>query len=355
MRISVPAGSLRDALNRARQLIPATPSLLAYSGVLLQTVAEDALRVTSSDGDSTFTVSVPVKVDAPGQVLIAPRPLLGLLQSLPPGGEIELAVSEVGDIVVTGPGINPYSFRPMTATFPVPTTPASGVRPEKLSSLADGLALVRAAAGRDTPVVQVVSDGDLLVLHTTDGFRLARVTLPGAGFGTFTGVLSLQVVDRVARMSPEEVTVDLKARTLAFRGESAILTTRMLATPFPAVETVLLNAPSPVTTCVAGEVAASLARLAAIVEQGTISLEFSGSELHLRASAAEVGAGHEVVALRTPVPSTFQLQLRAPYLADAVGAFGDGDVSIAYSGALQPLFLSGSAFSLTHVVMPVRS
>lgn len=355
MRLSVTAGSLRDALNRARQIIPSTPALLAYSGVLMQVAGEESLRLTSSDGDSTMTVSLKVDVASPGQVLVSPRPLLGLLASIPASTTLTLEVVENGDVVVSGEGINPYSFRPLSATFPVPTTPAAGVHPERLSSLADALLLVRAAAGRDTPVIQVVSDGDLLVLHATDGFRLARVALAGAGFGTFSGVLSLQVVDRAARMNPSEVTVDLKARTLAFRSDSAVLTTRMLATPFPAVETVLLNAPAMVTACVAADVASSLARLSAIAEQGTVSLEFAGSELHLRASAAEVGAGHEVVALRTPVPSTFQLQLRAPYLADAVAAFGDGDVAIAYSGALQPLFLSGGPLPVTHVVMPVRS
>ena len=355
MRISVAAGPLRDALNRARQLIPSTPALLAYSGVLLQTAGEDSLRLTSSDGDSTMTISLPVRVDAPGQVLVAPRPILGLLQSIPPSTPLEVHVADGGDVVISGEGINPYSFRPLTATFPVPTTPAQGVHPEKIGTLADALLLVRAAAGRDTPVVQLVSDGDLLVLHATDGFRLARVALAGAGFGTFSGVLSLQVVDRAAKMNPSEVTVDLKARTLAFRSDSAVLTTRMLATPFPAVETVLLNAPAPVTSCVASDVAGSLARLSAIADQGTVALEFSGNELHLRASAAEVGSGHEVVGLRAPVPSTFQLQLRAPYLADAVAAFGDGDVDIAYSGSLQPLFLSGGSIPVTHVVMPVRS
>jgi len=354
MRISVTAGSLRDALSRARQIIPATPVLMAYSGVLLQTSGEESLRLTSSDGDSTMTVSLAVDVAVPGQVLVAPRPLLGLLASIPAANPLQVEVVENGDVVVSGEGINPYSFRPLSATFPMPTTPTAGVHPERLSSLADALLLVRAAAGRDTPVIQMVSDGDLLVLHATDGFRLARVALDGAGFGTFSGVLALQVVDRAARMNPSEVTVDLKARTLAFRSDSAALTTRMLATPFPAVETVLLNAPATVTSCTAADVASSLARLSAIAEQGTVSLEFSGSELHLRASAAEVGAGHEVVSLRAPVPSTFQLQLRAPYLADAVAAFGDGDVAIAYSGALQPLFLGGGALPVTHVVMPVR-
>jgi DNA polymerase III sliding clamp (beta) subunit (PCNA family) len=355
MRFNVPAAGFRDALSRARQLIPATPSLLAYSGVLLQTDGEASLRATSSDGDSTMTVTVAVTVERPGQVLVSPRPLLALLASFD-ADDVLVKLGDDGDLVVRGEGMNPYAFRPMSSTFPLPVTPSPGVRPERLKEFLSALVLVRAAAGRDTPVVQLVSDGDQLVLHATDGFRLARAALPGAGFGTFTGVLSLPVVDRIARMDPEEVTVDLRARTLAFRGDAAIVTSRMLATPFPAVETVLLNAPPAVTSCAASDVARSLSRLSSIAEQGTVSLEFAGSDLHLRASTAEVGSGHEIVPLRVPVPATFQIQLRAPYLADAVAAFGAGDVSFAYSGSLQPLYLSaGDDVPVTHVVMPVRS
>jgi len=355
MRFTISTSGFRDALSRARQLIPATPSLLAYSGVLLQTDGESSVRVTSSDGDSTMTVTAPATIAKPGQVLVSPRPLLSLLASFD-ARDVLVDVDDAGDVVVSGEGMNPYAFRPLSSTFPLPGTPAPGVRPERLKEFLSGLSLIRAAAGRDTPVVQLVSDGDQLVMHATDGFRLARVALPGAGFGTFTGVLSLPVVDRVARMSPEEVTVDLRARTLAFRGDGAIVTSRMLATPFPAVETVLLNTPPAVTSCVASDVARSLSRLSSIAEQGTVALEFSGTELHLRASTAEVGSGHEVVSLRSPVPATFQIQLRAPYLSDAVTAFGTGDVSIAYSGSLQPLYLSsGDDIPVTHVVMPVRS
>jgi DNA polymerase III sliding clamp (beta) subunit (PCNA family) len=204
--------------------------------------------------------------------------------------------------------------------------------------------------------VQLVSDDDQLVLHTTDGYRLARAVLPTAGFGTFTGVLSLPVLERVARANPEEVTVDLRGRLVAFRGDGVMVVSRLLATPFPAVDAVLVNAPPAVTALDPAALTAALARISSVAEQGTLALEFTGSELHLRASTAEVGAGHEVVELRSPVPSTFQVQLRAPYLHDAVSALAGGDVTIAYSGPLQPVYLSTrEPLALTHVVMPVRS
>jgi len=360
MRFATSAGPLRDALTRARQLIPATPTLVAYSGVLLQ-VETDAdgvavLRVTSSDGDSTMTVTLEVDDATPGQALLTPRPILGFLASVPADCTVVVSLEPGGDLSLSGEGLNPYTFRPLSATFPLPTSPAPGVRPDGLGRLADALALIRSAAGRDTPVVQLVSDGDQLALHATDGFRLARTLLVDAGFGTFTGVLPLAVLERIARTSPEEVTVDLRGRTLAFRGEATVVTSRLLATPFPAVETVLSTAPPQMTSFDPVEVSRALARLSAIAEQGTVALEFTGSELTLRASATEIGAGHEVVGLLAPVPSTFQIQLRAPYLQDAVASLKGDTVAVAYSGSLQPLYLAAAEpFPVTHVVMPVRA
>lgn len=353
MKFTVPAGTLRDALGRARQIIPATPSMVAYSGVLLQ-ASEGRLDVTASDGDSTITVTVTASVETPGHVLLAPKPIASFIASVESSVDL-LIESASGDLKVSGEGLNPYVFRPLSATFPTPTPPPSGVRPERIGELLSALQSVRSAAGRDTAVVQVVSDDTQLVLHTTDGFRLARAVLPEAGFGVFTGILSLPVLERVARFGPEEVTVDTKGRQLSFRGSGVLVSSRMLGTPFPPVESVLNSAPPQVTNFNPKDMVRALARISSVAEQGTLSLDFEGSDLRLRAAAAEVGEGQETLRLNTPVPAAFSLQLRAPYLADAVASLGEEPVGVAYSGSLQPLFLTTlSPFSVTHVVMPVR-
>jgi len=353
MKFVVPAGALRDALGKARQIIPATPNMVAYSGILVQATS-GRLDVTASDGDSTITVSVACAVETPGQVLLSPKPVAGFLSSVDSEDQIEVELSG-GDLRLRVDDLSPYVFRPLSATFPLPGTPPAGARPERIGDLLAGIQAVRAAAGRDMPVVQVVSDDEQLVLHTTDGFRLARAVLPGAGFGVLTGVLSLPVLERAARLGPQEVTVDVKARQLSFRGETVLVSSRMLGTPFPPVDSVLVSAPPQVTSLNPRSLARALARISSVAEQGTLSLEFEGSELRLRASAAEVGEGQEIVALEVPAPAPFALQLRAPYLADAVASLGEESVAVAYSGVLQPLFFSSSApVSVTQVIMPVR-
>jgi DNA polymerase III sliding clamp (beta) subunit (PCNA family) len=355
MRFSLSASLLRDALNRARQVIPAVPSLVAYSGVLLR-VGTGRLEVTASDGDSTITLSADVTDAEDGQVLLPPKPVLGFLASVDGSTLLTVEKIESGDLRISGDGFNPYVFRPLSASFPLPATPGAGVTPSGLATLGPALQAVRAAASRDPLVVQVVSDEDQLVLHTTDGFRLARAVLPGAGFGTFTGVLALPVLERVARFGPDEVVLDTKARQISFKGAGVLLTSRMLGTPFPPVESVLNAAPPQVTSFEPAPLVRALSRISAVAEQGAISLELTGSEMHLRASAAEVGEGHEMVPLLAPVPAAFSLQIRAHFLADAVSSLGDGPIGVAYSGTLQPLFLTASSpFSITQVVMPVRS
>jgi DNA polymerase III sliding clamp (beta) subunit (PCNA family) len=354
MRFSCSATALRDALSRVRQVIPSTPSLIAYTAVLFQ-CRDGALDMTASDGDTTMTVTVNVADAVDGSSLLVPKPLLGFLGSVDADVPVRVDVTETGDVTVSAQGLRPYTFRPLSATFPLPQKPASGVRPESMAHFATALSAVKAAHDRETTAVQLVSDGSQLTVHATDRFRLARAVLPGAGFGTFTGVLSLPVLERVARMEPSEVTVDMKNRQLSFRGADAVLTSRLLAVPFEAVETILLAAPPEVTGFPARECARALSRLASVAEQGTLSIEFNEREMHLQASATEIGSGHEVVELTSPVPAPFRLLLRARYLQEAVTAMADATVAVSYSAPLQPVFLSCHApFPITHVVMPVK-
>lgn len=358
MKFTTTAGALRDAMSRSRQLVSASPVLAAYAGVMLtiENAEIGRLRSIASDGESTMISDVSVTDAEAGSVLLSPRPVLGLLSSLSSSCVVHMSLTPTGDAQFSGEGFNPYVFRPVAATFPMPVVSAAGQRPAGLVSLGDGLAAVRCAAGRGSAAVQVVSDGDQLVLHTTDGYRLARVVLPGAGFGTFSGVLALTALERAARSNVTEVTVDLRGRTVVFGGDSTTLITRLLATPFPAVDSVLSNSPPPATYLSASDLNSAMTRIVTVVDQGTITLDFVGSELRIEASTAEIGAGTEVVTLETPVASSFRMQLRAPYLQEAVSAMGNARMALAYSGPLQPLYLSAiEPVRTTHVVMPVRA
>lgn len=355
MRFSCSAGDLRDALSVVRGAIPGTPAQVAYSGVLI-VVTADQVKLTGSDGETTVTSTVKATIGSPGQVLLQPKPLGSFLTTLNAGLNLEVKLDDSGDIEIEPAGLSAYKFRPLAATYPQP--PATPGKPVTctLDALSGALAAIRPSVSRDTLAVQVVSDDSGLVLHATDTFRLSRAEIAGAGFGKFTGVLPLPVLERVAKALPEKVTVDSKSRMVSFHAASMDVSTRLLAVPFPAVDAVLDNIPPSQVTFDPKALRVAIARLSSVADQAAVRIRLEGTSMTLSASTADIGAGSETIGLNNSVPAPFEVLAKAQYLAEAIGTFDTSSVSMAYSGPLQPLFLvSDEPFALTHVVMPVRS
>lgn len=354
MRFGTTVSAMKDALNAVRPVIPTNPSLLAYSGVHLE-AEDDALTVTGSDGDVTLSVRVRVSDCSPGRILLPPKPLASYLASLSGGMRLDVSL-ESGDLVVTPAEKSGYRFRPMAATFPAAPAPGGDAREVDFSQLSAALTILKPAVPRDTLAVQLVSDETNLVLHATDTYRLTRVTLPNAGFGTYTGVVPMTVLERAAKAGATEVVVDPKARMIAFRSPDVSVVARQLAIPFPAVETVIAALPPDEVKFSPSELYGALERISSIAEQSAVTVELDGSSLNLAASTAEVGQGSEALTLATSAPAPFTVLVRAGFLQDTVTGVGDAPVSLRYSGPLQPLFIStADPLDVLHVVMPVRN
>jgi DNA polymerase III sliding clamp (beta) subunit (PCNA family) len=353
MRFVITTSELKDMLSQAKQLVSATPSTVAFSGVLLE-VKNKQLTIISSDGENTLTIKKDVTQSEPGHILLIPKPLATLLASLPPALLIDCEVLETGDLQVTPAGLSSYTFRPITATFPKYPVPPVGVQPAKFDLFGTGLSLVRHAAGSKDAAVRIQSTKDDLRLYTTDTFRLAFAEIIGAGFGEFSGVLSLAACERAVKLRPFEVTYEGAAHSLTFRNNETTYTTRLLATPFPNVETVLDSAPAAQTALSSVELVAAVSRLASI--SPTVFFEFLGDKLNITATAAEVGSGAEVINLLSSVPTSFKTQLRVAFLLHAIEAMGEGNIEVAYSGEAQPLFLrSTNPLPTVQVIMPIRA
>lgn len=357
MRFSSTASAVRDAFAQVRPYAPSSQALSAYSGVLLRTDATgSSFSLTGSDGDSTLTVTVPADSVEVGQALLAARPLSAYLGTLDDSTVVEFTLADGGDLSVKPEGLPGYTFRPVSTTYPAPPAPTGSSTPVDISSLAAAISAIRPAVNRDTGAVRVTSSAQTLTLHSTDGYRLARVVVPGAGFGAFSGVLSLQTLERAARVGASAVLYDSRARLLSFRTDAAVMTARPLATPFPAVETVIDAAPPAVTGLDPRSLSRALSRLSAVADQSPVRIQLDGSTMTLSASTAEIGAGSETVELAEPVPAPFEVLVRSVYLQEAIGAFDCQLVTLSYSGSVQPLFItSAGRMEVLQVVMPVRS
>jgi DNA polymerase III sliding clamp (beta) subunit (PCNA family) len=352
----MPAGQFRHQLGLARQAIAGAPGLMAYTGVQI-IVDGEILQVVGSDGETTISATATVTGAQPGSALILPRPLATYLGTLPSEAHLQVYTTEHGDeLLVTHGGDTPYRFRTLATTYPQTPFPQGSTVEVDFSGLPSAVAAIRTAASRENPVVQVSSSGKDLVLHSTDNYRLVRAELPGAGFGDFTGVLSLSLLERLAKMDIRAVTVDGGNRLVSFASPQARIVTRVLAVPFPAVETVLATRPTTGTTLPTGRLLEACTRLSSISDNAPVRCLLDSSGLTLEVNNADLGSGREkVVLVEDPERAPIEFMVRLGYLSDAMTAAGTDGVELFYTGPLQPLFFSPPASTrITTVVMPVR-
>lgn len=354
MRFTTTAGAFRDALATARHATPSTPALVAYSGVLL-VVKGQRLSVIGSDGETTIAAQLTVSEASDGQALLPPRPIASFLATVPADAGAVVDIDASGDVAVKVGDAAPYKFRPVTATFPMPPTTRGTPDPIDLSRLHLALGAVRAAVARDNPGVQLVSGDAGLILHSTDNYRLSRAVLPEAGFGEFSGLVALGVLDRVARHKITGISVDQRGSTLRFAGEDVVISSRLLSTPFPAVDTILSNPPADRVTVSASELHQSLVRLAAVAEGAPLRCKISTDGFTLSVSNIDLGSGTETVEVTGAPAVPFEFAVSATYLAEAVASHEAPRIDIAFSDPGSAVFVvSTDPVEVTAVVMPVR-
>jgi DNA polymerase III sliding clamp (beta) subunit (PCNA family) len=218
------------------------------------------------------------------------------------------------------------------------------------------LTAVAASAGKDK-LCQVVSGDHGLHLHTTDNYRLTRAALPEAGFGPFSGLLRIGVLEQIARAHASAVQVDPRGRVIAAYGERVTIVTRLVDERFPSVGTILDAVPPYSTALPSADLRQKLARLAAVTEAGRpLRVEVDGDRMLLDMdSSVNLGAGDEHVALTAPVavPLTFGVNL--DYLARAADSLPAEQLTLSWEASDRPIFLSVTdPLPITSVIMPIK-
>jgi DNA polymerase III sliding clamp (beta) subunit (PCNA family) len=355
MKITVALASFRDALTTATQVTPAKPHLAALAGVLLD-VRGTTLRCVGSDGDSTLSVAVVGSDASDGNLLIDPRPVTKFLSRVRSTRDAALSLTDAGDLRVKIDGMPEYHFRPMSTSFALPAPLRTPAQKVDWTPLAAALSAVEKAAGKDERVVQLVSHPDgRIALHATDHYRLAKAGWNGGGFGEFAGVLDLGLLRTVSKHRIDEITVSSDRKQLRLSGGAVVLSTRVKAVSFPAVDTVMSNVPSTRVPLSARELTESLDRLEAVCGGEPVQIVLEGDTMTLRADNASIGDATEEVALAAEVAAPFEFGVDPLFLRDALVGHPDDTVTLAWTAPTAPLYLiSSGSPEVSAVVMPVR-
>jgi DNA polymerase III subunit beta len=360
MKFSAHAKYLREALQDAQSVLSTGgESQLAFTGVRIA-VTKSGVYATGTDGTVVVTRIVHgTTSETPGKVVLETRQLAAYLAALP--GEVSVTVELQGpELSVRVNGAQPYKFRVLEVTYPLPLPTEYTSTGAGITTLANAFQSVKHAATRDGLGVQLtVRDGEL-TLDATDTFRLARATIAAPGIADMSVNLQRGVIERIAKVLPETLHYDARLGNVIAQGASGSVSAQVLATEFPAVAGVL-DQLRPLTISVPTSVLRSaLSRLVAIssIDAG-VDVTVDGESLTLEINDPDGNSGTEVLHLDDPCTEPLKLRLQATYLADAVIATDTGAMTvICASSSTAPLLIRTSskdrAGSVVAIIQPQR-
>lgn len=357
VKFSIDAGSLGAAIQEASVVVPKVPSLAVFSCVLVK-ATEGRVEVTgSAEQETEVAVSTVADGVKAGQLVMQPGPLSKYLRTLPSSSVVHVSSGTGTHVQVTAEGGRPYRFRTVEQTFPSGGALGSSDRHEaNLSRLGQALSVVSACA-RETQIVQLVSSEDGLSLYATDGKRLAHALLPEAGFGDFSGLVTLDALKAAARGTPTAVHVNRAGRAVMFEADDRRVTARLIEDTYPPVSSVL-DVPPPNSVVVAtGDFRDALSRSGAISDGvRPLLVSVDGGEMTVSVDSADVGSGSETVQLSEAATVAVAFSANSMYLTQAAAALsGRETVTLSWSTPEDAVFFSSeSPFHAAVVVMPVR-
>jgi DNA polymerase-3 subunit beta len=358
---SATTAELAGAMQAVARFLPSRPTDPVLTGVLL-TASADGLVLACTDRERAVRLACPATVHTDGTVLVPGRPLAETLRALD---------DELVRVAVEGSRL---AVRTSRARFALPLLdvdvhPGVAPPPPLVGRVSADLALpalvsVAGAASRDGALplftgVRLRADGDVLRLVATDRYRLALAELPWHGVGRFDVLvpagLFTEIVRQAARSSSAtELALHADDDRAAFAWDDHVVSTALLATPFPD-ENRYLGRPGDASVVLSPtELAAAVHRVGLYAgERGAVTIDLGDGEVRVRCDSAELGEAEESV--KAGVTGRLTQTYRTRYLLDALRAFDD-EVRLDIQSGMKSTVLhteSGNGAVLHYLVMPI--
>lgn len=358
---------LADSVAWAARTLPSRPSLPILAGLLLEADG-DGIVVSSFDYETSSRVVVAADVAAPGRALVPGRLLADITRALP-AAPVNLALD--GSRVAVTCGKSVFAL----PTFPVEDYPSLPAMPESSGTIpgaefAAAVAQVAIAAGRDDTLptltgIRVEVEASTITLAATDRYRLAVREL--AWDPALPGIESHALVPAriLADTAKALAGVDVVQLSLAvsseglmgFEGEGRRTTTRLLDGEFPKYRSLLPSETLSSATMSTEELTDSVKRVALVAERNTpVRLEFTGSELILRAGAGDDAQATESLECNFE-GEALEIAFNPQYLLDGLSALGSATTTMNFTQPTRPAVLTGGAEAdsdYRYLLMPVR-
>lgn len=356
MRLVGDSGRLAEAATFAARHTASASASPAVTGLRLSTAYDDGeagLVLSGYDYEAASTITVPVEVREPGEVLLPGRTFAEIVRSLPPG-PLELSTRGGGVDITAGPIEFALPTLPLEEypTLPKVPEPAGGIEADPLARAAQHLAKV---AMRDdvVPVMsatQLEFGADRLSLMSSDRYRIAIHELPWKPDADELPASALvparllaeaaKALDRgaVARLGFR----DLEDGVLALSDDQRTTTMRLIDGNYPALRRKVPTEFTGTVTLPVEDLRAAIRRVCIVADR------YSAVVLTIGSDEVEVGAAGDVDTFgRQRLASRLDgdgatVGFNAGYLLDGLDALSQPWVRLGFQEGLRPALMVGA-------------
>ena len=345
------------------QAVGLKPNLPVLNNILLA-VDSGNLELTATNLETTITLRTPAKVLAKGKTTVPARVLVDFFQTA--GGEqINLKLVKEKLLIEANkargvlPTINPSEF-PSLKVFDAATSVT--VERDKFLEAVSQVAF-SAAPEEGRPVltgVLLTADEKRISLVATDGYRLAKKEIKGAG--VFEAVIPAKTLRESVKSLDEqeeeklELSVNKENNQCRLKTKNLTITSRLLEGHYPNYEQIIPDTFIGELVVDTKELvgAIKLASLFARDVGNVVRLEYGERQLKVEASTAQVGEAETVLAVKHS-GEKLKTAFNSRFLLDCLGTIKNKETAISFSGPTSAaLFRGKDDTSLMHIVMPVR-
>ena len=357
MKFTLTADALADAAAFASKGISARPPVPILSGLLIE-AQPGGLRISGFDYEKSARTQVAADVTEAGKVLLQAKLFTDIIRKFGKRA-VTVTVDERSAILTAGSAVFNMAAMPVSEFPPMPDLPPAVGKVDGDVFAAAVTQIIGAASTDDSiPVlkgVQLVSDGDELIMRTTDRYRLAEVVIPWAPEGGDVDLLlrGSWLADVVKTLAGE-ATILATENIVGIRTGNRATTSLVIDGDYPKIKALFPTTSHTEVTVARDEFAEVLARVSLVAERNTpVRITTEGDTMTIDAGTGEDAQGRETLAC-TADGTDIRVAVNPGYLAWSIGVTPAADVTFGFQENLAKPVLVGGSDGLRHLIMPVR-
>lgn len=375
MEFTISKESLGFGVGLVERIVSARSTLPVIGNILFE-ASKNGLKLSANNLEMGIEVLLNAKVSKEGSILIPAKTLGGVVSKLP-SGDISFKLKEKGLININYKKSNFNIHGLPSDEFPqiakVKETKAFSVEGKVLIEMI-GQTVFSASSTEEKHVLngilietgKIPNESTTLRMVATDGYRLAK---SGAKVEGITGSSSVIVpskamveVLKIFSQNPSSTAkVIIGADQISFKCDDIYLVSRLIPGQFPDYKQVIPKSTETKITIDVASFLSAVERAAVIAAQSAniVKVEVKFNQLHIMASAPDVGSVDEVIEAEVKGKEKSFVAFNVRLIADALKVIDSEKVLLELGEPLSPGLIKPSESKgnseFVYVVMPIRT